>query len=359
MAGRLGKGADIGAPALRSGAGRRLAEPDQPPYNSSVMRLLFITATRIGDAVLSTGLLRHLIERHSGARVTVAVGRVSAPLFQALPGLERILAIDKRPFKRHWLELWAAVAFRRWDLIVDLRASAIAYVLPARRRLTIGKRDPARHRVEELGALLGLDPPPSPTVWLAPEHEAAAARLVPAGAPVLAIGPAANWAGKQWRAERFAELARRLTAPGGALADARIAVLGAGHERAQAEPLIDALPRQRVLDLVGAVDLPGAAACLKHCRLVVGNDSGLMHLAAAAGAPTLGLFGPSPDRRYAPWGPRAAFVRSEESCEALMRRVVPPGRVQETLMDGLSVEAALAAATELLRRTGTPYTKDR
>ncbi len=316
------------------------------------MRLLFITATRIGDAVLSTGLLRQLIECHSGARVTVAVGRVSAPLFQAVPGLERLLAIDKRPFKRHWLELWAAAAFRRWDLIVDLRASALAYVLPARRRLLIGKRDDTRHRVEELGALLGLDPPPSPTVWLAPEHEAAAKRLVPAGGPVLAMGPAANWPGKQWRAERFAELARRLTAPGAALAGARVALLGAGHERAQAEPLIGALPGGRVLDLVGAVDLPGAAACLKRCRLFVGNDSGLMHLAAAAGAPTLGLFGPSEARRYAPWGPRAAFVRSEESYAELFRRRAPPGQAQETLMDGLSVEAALAAATELLGRTG-------
>jgi ADP-heptose:LPS heptosyltransferase len=77
-----------------------------------------------------------------------------------------------------------------------------------------------------------------------------------------------------------------------------------------------------------------------------------MHLAAAAGAPTLGLFGPSEDRRYAPWGPKAAVVRTEESYAELFGRRAAPGRVQETLMDGLSVETALAAATELLGRTG-------
>ncbi len=316
------------------------------------MRLLFITATRIGDAVLSSGLLGHLLERHPGARVTIAAGRVAAPLFAAVPGLERVLIIDKRPFKGHWMELWTATAFRRWDLVVDLRASAIAYLVPARRRVTAGKRDDTRHRVEELAALLGLDPPPAPRVWLAPEHEAAAERLVPAGDPVLAIGPAANWAGKQWPAARFAEAVRRLTGPGGVLAGARVAVLAAGHERDQARPVIEALPATRVLDLVGAVDLPTAAACLRRCRAFLGNDSGLMHLAAAAGTPTLGLFGPSHTQRYRPWGPRAAFLRTPESYGALVRRIVPPGQVQGTLMAGLSVDAVLAAVEDLLGRAG-------
>ena len=50
------------------------------------MRILFITATRIGDAVLSTGLLAHLIEHHPEARITIACGPVAAPLFSAVPG---------------------------------------------------------------------------------------------------------------------------------------------------------------------------------------------------------------------------------------------------------------------------------
>jgi len=315
------------------------------------MRLLFITATRIGDAVLSSGLLGHLLERHPGARVTIAAGPAAAPLFAAVPGLERVLTIEKRPYKGHWLELWTATAFRRWDLVVDLRASAIAYLVPARRRVTAGKRDDTRHRVEELGALLGLDPPPAPQVWLAPGHEAAAERLVPAGGPVLAIGPAANWNGKQWPAERFAEVAKALTGPGGPLAEARVAILAAGPERDQVQPAIDALPAERMIDLVGGVDLLTAAACLRRCRAFLGNDSGLMHLAAAAGIPTLGLFGPSHTTRYRPWGPKAAFLRTPESYDELVRRLVAPGQVEGTLMDGLAVEPVLEAVEDLLRRT--------
>ncbi len=314
--------------------------------------MIFITATRICHAVLTTGLLGHQLERHPGARVTVAAGRAAAPLFSAVPGLERVLTIDKQPYKRHWLDLWTATAFRRWDLVVDLRASAIAYLVPARRRVTAGKRDDTRHRVEELGTLLDLDQPPAPQLWLAPEHVAAAERLIPAGGPVLAIGPAANWNGKQWPAERFAEVAQRLTGSDGALAGARIAVLAAGQERDQARPVIEALPADRVFDLVGAVDLLTAAACLRRCRAFLGNDSGLMHLAAAAGTPTLGLFGPSHTRRYRPWGPKAAFLRTPESYDELVRRMVAPGQVEGTLMDGLTADAVLAATEEMLRRTG-------
>jgi len=315
------------------------------------MRLLFITATRIGDVVLSSGVLRHLIERHPGARITVAAGRVSAPLFAAVPGLERLIEIDKRSFDLHWLKLWAATVPRRWDLVVDLRASAIAYLLWARQRRVIGSRggNHQRHRVEELADLFHLRPPPAPTVWLAPRHEAAAARLIPAGAPVLAVGPAANWPGKQWPAPRFADLVRRLTAPEAILAGARVAVLAAATERAPVQPVLDALPSDRVIDLVGAVDLPTAAACLRRCALFVGNDSGLMHLAAAAGTPTLGLFGPSPANRYGPWGGHAAYVRTPASSAELLRRFEATGGTASDLMDGLSLEAVVQAAEALWR----------
>jgi len=316
------------------------------------MRILFITATRIGDAVLSSGVLQHLITRHPGARVTIAAGRVCAPFFEAVPGLERLIEIDKKPLELHWLGLWAAAAPRRWDLVVDLRASAIAYLLSARRRLVVGSRvrNSHLHRVEELAALLDLQPPPPPTVWLAPRHHDAAARLITSGSPVLAVGPAANWPGKQWPAPRFAELVQRLTAPGGLLAGARLAVLAAADERAQAQAVIEAVPPERRIDLVGAVDLPTAAACLRRCALFVGNDSGLMHLAAAAGTPTLGLFGPSPDDRYGPWGPHAACVRTRESsAELLARHKARQGRADD-LMNGLPVSVALGAAEALWRK---------
>jgi ADP-heptose:LPS heptosyltransferase len=185
-------------------------------------------------------------------------------------------------------------------------------------------------------------------LYLDARHERIAAELVPPGGRVLAIGPAANWRGKQWRAERFAELALRLTAPCGILAGARVAVLAAAHERAQAAPLLAALPAERLIDLVGKLDLLAAAAVLRRAALFIGNDTGLMHIAAAAGAPTLGLFGPTQASRYAPWGARTAVAQT----------AIPPlelyepdfdHRTTDTMMDSLSVDAAEAAAAKLWR----------
>ena len=73
-----------------------------------------------------------------------------------------------------------------------------------------------------------------------------------------------------------------------------------------------------------------------------------MHMAAAAGIPTLGLFGPSRAEHYAPWGDNCAFVRTEESYDDLVGAPGYDHRTTGTLMDGLSVEAVEWAATQLL-----------
>ena len=310
------------------------------------MKILFVTATRIGDAVLSSGLVAHMIERHPDARFTIACGGPAAPLFEAVPGLERLIVLEKRPFHAHWLALWLAAAATRWDLVVDLRGSALAWFLLAGERRRMKYRDDGQHRVVELGRILGIDPPPAPAVWPSSAARHAAEALVPAGACVLAIGPAANWGGKQWPAERFAELARRATGEDGILPGGRIAVLGAEGERAAVAPVLDALPADRVIDLVGR-PLPVAAACIALTDLFVGNDSGLMHVAAATGTPTLGLFGPSPEKRYGPWGPRCAYVRTEESHAELVGAPDFDHRSQRSLMGSLTVEKAYEALAEL------------
>jgi heptosyltransferase III len=314
------------------------------------MHILFVTATRIGDAVLSTGLLSHVIQRFPGARLTIAAGPVAAPLFEAVPGLERLVVLQKQRWSSHWLSLYARTVSRRWDLVVDLRGSALAWMLRTDERRVMAKGDAGEHRVCQLGRLFDLDPPPGPALWTAPRHERAADALLPSGKPVLAIGPAANWRGKQWHAERFAELARRLTHADGPLPGARIAVLAAQHEREQAVPLLAAMPAAQVIDLVGRTDLLTAASVLRRTSMFIGNDTGLMHIAAAMGAPTLGLFGPSPVTQYAPWGSRTAVVRTALPPEAMF----PAGfdhRTTDTLMDSLSVEMAEAAARELWHRT--------
>ncbi|MCP5366588.1 MAG: glycosyltransferase family 9 protein [Hyphomicrobiales bacterium] len=315
------------------------------------MRILFITATRVGDAILSTGLLHHLLQRHPGARVTVACGPAAASLFDAVPGLERTIVLQKMQFSLHWVELWAACAGRLWDVLVDLRNAPLARLLAARRayRATRGRQN--RHRVAQLAGVLGLDDdPPAPHLWTGPAHEARARDLIADGAPVLAVGPTANWIAKTWRPERFAEAIARLTGPDGILPGGRVAVFGRDDERPQALGLLDSIPAGRRIDLVGHLDLVEVFACLRRCAFYLGNDSGLMHLAAAAGIPTLGLFGPSPVDEYAPWGGNTATVHTAIP----YTEIFPPNfdpKDTGTLMDSLSVDAVEAAARALWGRT--------
>ena len=315
------------------------------------MNILFISATRIGDAVLSTGLLSHLIDQHPGAAFTVAVGPDAAPLFESMPGLERIIVLRKQRGLRHWFFLWSKCAARHWDLIIDLRRSGIGWVLRSSKRKIMAKSATPMHRVELLAATLGLSrAPPAPVCWTSAQDDDAAENLVPQGGPVLAVAAAANWPGKQWRAENFADLIARLTGPVGMLPGARVAVLAAAAEHRQVKPLLAAVPAARLLNLAGRTGLPVAAAVLRRCAFFVGNDSGLMHMAAAAGVPTLGLFGPSHTTHYAPWGPRAAWVRTAKPYDELVGGPGYDHRTTGTLMDSLSVEAVEAAAQDLWRR---------
>ena len=322
------------------------------------VRVLFITSTRIGDAVLSTGLLDHLIGKHRDARITIACGPAAAPLFEAVPNLERVIVLDKMVASIHWPMLWAACAGRIWDLLVDLRRSPMPYVLMTRERRSIGRGRRPAHRVRQLAEVLGLaDDPPSPRLWITGKHRRAARRIIPDGPPVLAVGPTANWPAKTWRAERFAELTRRLTETDGILPGGRVAIFGRDDERPLALHLIEAIPPARRIDLVGRLDLLDAYACLQRCAFYVGNDSGLMHLTAASGIPTLGLFGPSPEVHYAPWGPLCGQARTSIPYE----EIFPPGfdhRTTGTLMDSLTVDAAEDAARALWRRATEAAAED-
>jgi len=299
------------------------------------VRILFVSANRIGDAVITCGILDHLIRNHPDCRITVACGPAAAGVYARMPNLERILIFEKRKNDSHWPKLWAQVAFTLWDLVIDIRGSALAYLIPARKRVV--RRPRPGRMFEQHAAMLGLAGAPLPVVWTAPEDRAKAEALLPLHRPVIGLGATANWAPKVWPADRFAALVRRLA--DGPLPGAVPAVFaGPGEaERQMAAPLLELLPD--AIDLRGTLTIPEAAACIQRCALYVGNDSGLMHLAAASGAPTVGLCGTTIDRadEMAPAGLHAAWARSATPS-----------------MDSLGVDEVYAACVQMLATVQAP-----
>ncbi|PWE17608.1 glycosyltransferase family 9 protein [Marinicauda salina] len=316
-------------------------------------RILFITATRIGDAVLASGLVDHLARTELDARITVACGPLAAPLFRAAPCVEDVIVMEKRPGGGHWLDLWRRTVSRHWDLVVDLRGSATSWFLRAGRRVVKRRglngaavNGSPVHKVVEASRVLDPNAIFAPALWLDAAAEAEAARLIPDDAPVLALAPAAAAPFKEWAPERFSELAGRLTGPGGALEGGYVVLLGGPGDEATAAAACKGLREDRVIDLVGKLGLLEAGACLRRATLFVGNDSGLMHIAAAAGTPTLGLFGPTDERVYGPWGDFARPVRAGGPADERER-----GRLrfaEESLMGALEVDPVVSAAEQLL-----------
>ena len=300
------------------------------------MRILFVTSNRLGDAVLSTGLLDHIIRTHPNARITVVCGPVAEGVFACMPNRERTIVLRKQKWGLHWLPLWAGAAARVWDLVVDIRGSALSWLVPTRARAVFHRtRGP---KIAQLGALLGLSPPPPPVAWTSEADRQRIAKLLPIGRPIIALAPTANWGPKVWPADRFAEVFHRLAGPDGLTRSGAVAVVLGGPgaaEHAMAAPLLAALPG--AIDLVGRLTLPEVVACLERAGVFVGNDSGLMHLAAAAGTPTVGLFGPTDAATYGPTGRCASAVVG-------------------TTMDAITVEQVVATAEHLLRGTGGQVT---
>jgi ADP-heptose:LPS heptosyltransferase len=318
--------------------------------------ILFITATRIGDAVLSSGLIKLLADQIPNARFTIVAGPLAAPLFAHVPGLDRVIVMEKGKGKGHWFKLWNQVRHRKWGLIVDLRGSGTALFLRRDKRAIWKKHvgEPI-HKVIDAARVLKLEgDPPSPHLYITPEVQTLADQMLspragePAG-PILAVGPASNWVGKIWPIERFAQTTQQLLGPQGPLAGGRLLIMGGPGDSRMVEELRMASARGRYVDLTGKVDLLTAYAALKRADLFIGNDSGLMHIAAAAGVPTIGLFGPSDERRYAPWGNNTVAVRGPRTLDQFL--AIDPDLSQAIRhMSDLPVATVVRAAKALLEK---------
>lgn len=307
------------------------------------MAQLFIGPSCLGDAIIATGLLERMLADFPNETITIACGPVAALVLRMTPRLERVHVMRKRGIAGHWLELWRTVAGRRWHRVVDMRRSALPWMLRADARHIAFRARPGEHRVALAARTLGL-PPLAPRIWLDDAMRAKATALLATDRPVLALGTGANWLPKTWPAERFAELVRRLVGRGGMLEGALVATVGSSDEREAAHPITAFLPAAQVIDGFG-LDIPTTAALLERSTLFVGNDSGMMHLAAASGARTVGLFGPTDDVLYAPWGENGLVVRTPEPLPTLLAQISREGD-QATRMATLAADDVLAAIAQ-------------
>ena len=313
--------------------------------------ILCILPHQPAEAILASGVIARLYQEIPNAHFTLVTGARAAPLFRDTPGLDRTVLFEGEGFAA-WFKLWRKLRGRRWGLILDAVGTPLPRRLSARKRAILPRDAEPEHLTVAAARLLKLvDDPPAPFLSTSEETEARADRLVGrAGEPLLAIGPGGDWIGKRWPSERYAFAVTQLIGPKGAMAGARVVLLGGPEEMKTAEPVRRAVDRERLIDLTGQADLLIAYACLKRARLYIGNATALTQAAAASGCPTLALFGPTDEELCAPVGPYARVLRGPRTFEEV-RRSDPQLSQPVCHMFDISVEAVVRAATRLLAET--------
>jgi heptosyltransferase-2 len=277
-------------------------------------RILIIRLSSLGDIILTTPVLRLVRESWPAARIDFMLKAEFQEVLRAHPCVDRLLPVDTREPLRQTIRVLRET---HYDLVLDLHRTL--------RSVWLSRRSRARHRlayrkhtlrrallvyckwntlgpttsVPERYALplrrLGVDMPLPRTEMhveaqsvSAVEQYLADRGLNTVPRCLIAVAPGARWKTKQWPVERYAAAARELAARH----DAAIVLLGDCHDR----PLVQAF-RQHVavpvIDTVGQLPLMQTAAVLQQCRLLLCNDSGLMHMAAALGVPVVAVFGPT------------------------------------------------------------------
>jgi heptosyltransferase-2 len=321
-------------------------------------RLLVRAPNWVGDAVLSLGAVRDLRRNFPRARLTMLARSWVAPLYEAVAEVDGVrtsegLRADSRTLRGQFdaavllpnsfasaATVRAAGIPERWGYATDGRSPLLT------RRARVPAEVRGRSQVYYYRAMLagiGLTVSASPDVRLRallPWTERAAA-LLGAPGPWIGVNPGAFYgSAKRWEPTRYAAAAERLARETGA----RVAVVGGAAERPLGEAIAAAL-RVPVRVLCGETTLGELVGVLAALSLLLTNDSGPMHLAAALGVPVLAVFGPTDWRETGPVGERHRLVREPVYCSPCLLRECP---IDHRCMRRIGVERVVGEARALL-----------
>lgn len=342
-------------------------------------RNVLVRATNwVGDAVMTLPALQELRRALPRARITLLVRPWVSAVFEREGVCDRILPY---PAAGHpnagWRETAEALRAEKFDAAVLLQNAFEAALIARWARIPIR----AGYARDARSGLL-TDAVPVPRRGEIPEHEcyyylellrrigiiryvpyvehivlsnppsraAGRQKLIEAGmpgaaGPVVAMSPGAAFGtAKRWPADRYVEVGRELAAGG-----ARIGLFGASSESALCQQVAAGIG-EAAFSTAGKTSLADFLTLIAGCDLFVTNDSGAMHLAAAARVPVVAVFGPTDEKGTAPLGPDVRIIKRPVPCSPCKLRHCP---IDHRCMERVSTAEVLEAAREALKRSGT------
>lgn len=317
--------------------------------NTTMYKILVIGPSWVGDTMLMQPMLMRLKQRHPDSRIDVLAPPWTVALLRAMPEVHDVIV---NPFPHGALELKKRRQLGKqlreagYDQAIVLPNSMKSALVPFFARIPLrtgfigearfGLLNDARRlnksvlplmveRFAQLAEQAGEDiPRPLPNPGLTISEAQLNATLHKLGltlnGPVAVFCPGAEYGpAKRWPIPYFAELAQRLRGEG-----FTVLLIGSQKDKAIAENIV-ALGNDACRNLCGSTDLADAIALLSRAELVISNDSGLMHLAAALDRPMLALFGSSSPQFTPPLSPNAQVIKLDLECSPCFKRECPLG----------------------------------
>lgn len=341
--------------------------------NQAAAPVVIVPFVWIGDFVRCHSVVRLLRMQNPDRPVDIVSSTLCAPLADYMPGIRRAIIADL-PRRRLGVAQQrqladqlsegqygqALIMSRKWKAAlapwlagIPLRTGfAGEFRFGLLNDIRFGERRLPR-MIDQMGALALPKDTPLPTEWPLPElkvppHEVqtwlARNRLAEQSRPTVALSPGAVGAGKAWPVDHYTELAKALVMDG-----ASVWILGGPSETSLAKKITAAVG-DRARDLTGS-DLRNAILALAAAHISVTNDSGLMHVAAAIGIPTVAIFGPTSPWHWKPLNPIAAILEPAGDDEARQRaRIDGNSAVGHRRTDDVAVGDVLATVKQVLAR---------
>lgn len=327
------------------------------------MKILFITLSNIGDCFLSLPALDSLLAAYPKAEVTVMCGRRCAGIFEGNFYIKRCIIYDRKISFLRRLGFLFELKNYKYDLVVDLRNSAIAFFLKAKyktypwinappdiTRMSDRHLYKVRPFIRPLAIKAEFEKSDEllfkKSLYISNQDRRSADSLLnevnisPSDKFIL-VSPGARSHIKRWPADKFAELSNRL------IQDFKVKVLIVGDEGDA--PVCEAVRAQIPsggLNICARTSLKSLAGLMKKAGLIISNDSAVMHLASYLDRPVLAVFGPTDYRKYGPWGRSFKVVHSRLECAPCEIAQCPRGSLK--CMEDINADEVYAAAKKLL-----------
>jgi heptosyltransferase-2 len=337
----------------------------------TLSRILAIKTDHIGDFLLSLPAVRDFVRREPDATIGYVVGSENRVLAERVPWIDEVHVYDAKRYARRSPasddSVLDGILARGWDLVIDLTNESTS-ALSALRRPSRHRRDIGTYRLHEYlrglgrrsGPLaehvasvfyraLGM-PTPDPIVpegirtTEADHAEAAAllARAWPGDRQLVALHAGATWEFRRWPVARFAKVAQDLEERGYSAV-----LVGGPNDREVSAAVAQAAGLSAARNLAGQTSLPVVAAIFERVACAVANDGGPMHLAAAQGAPVVGIFGPQTPGWFAPIGTTSRALWDKRECSPCSQRHCVWGRAR--CLESIETERVLRTVLEVAR----------